>query len=68
MALNYLHKQGIMHKDIKPDNILMTSTDANNLDLKVSDMGFATFFYQIEGENKDFSGSALYMAPELLLH
>ncbi len=49
-TMSYVHKQGIYHHDIKPDNILFT----NEGDLKVSDFGIA---------NK-FAGNRYYLAPE----
>lgn len=36
-GLEYLHSQGIVHKDIKPGNLLLT-TDGT---LKISDLGVA---------------------------
>ena len=36
-GLEYLHSQGIIHKDIKPSNLLLT-TDGT---LKISDLGVA---------------------------
>jgi serine/threonine protein kinase len=31
----------IVHRDLKPDNILMVSNDVDNLDIKITDFGFA---------------------------
>lgn len=36
-GLEYLHSQGIVHKDIKPGNLLLTT----NGTLKISDLGVA---------------------------
>lgn len=36
-GLEYLHSQGIIHKDIKPSNLLLT----NDGTLKISDLGVA---------------------------
>lgn len=36
-GLEYLHSQGIVHKDIKPGNLLLTTDGA----LKISDLGVA---------------------------
>ena len=41
LGLNYLHLQSITHRDMKPENILLTSKDPNNFDIKISDLGFA---------------------------
>ena len=59
-GLRYLHKQGVLHRDIKPQNILI-----HNKTIKISDFGFAKAF-----EKNDlittFCGSPLYMAPEII--
>ncbi|EFO82776.1 hypothetical protein CRE_00565 [Caenorhabditis remanei] len=39
-ALDFLHQNKIVHCDVKPDNILMSSSDPNNL--KLADFGLAT--------------------------
>lgn len=43
-ALNYMHSQNIAHRDIKPENILIDSIDGNNLQIKLTDFGFASYF------------------------
>lgn len=64
MALNYLHKEKkIMHRDLKPENILLESPEEDDLNIKVSDFGFATKINK--GESLQ-CGSPLYMAPEIL--
>jgi serine/threonine protein kinase/Tfp pilus assembly protein PilF len=61
-ALQHLHNANILHKDVKPENILL---DANN-HVKVTDLGLAAAFY---GDDlSDCEGTAFYIAPELVNH
>lgn len=39
-AIKYLHEQKITHRDLKPDNILLATSDENTL-LKISDFGLS---------------------------
>lgn len=64
LAINFMHTKNMTHRDLKPENVLMASTDKNNLDIKITDFGFATFFNKDEGLEQVL-GSPLYMAPEL---
>ncbi|SCV70180.1 BQ2448_1574 [Microbotryum intermedium] len=62
-ALKYLGRQGICHRDVKPENCLL---DAHG-NLKLSDFGLATVF-KYKGQTrllKDRCGSPPYAAPEL---
>ena len=62
-TLNYIHSQGIMHRDIKPHNVLINHSKRT---LKVVDFGLADFYFP----DRDYSSkvaSLYYKAPELLL-
>jgi YVTN family beta-propeller protein len=65
-ALHYAHTSGILHRDIKPDNLLFSGTHT----LKVSDFGIAKVVGGAESmgtRTGEVLGTPAYMAPEQAL-
>lgn len=63
-ALQYLRSQSIAHMDLKPQNILLSST--SNPVLKLGDFGLSQYLHT-DSSASSLRGSPLYMAPEILL-
>lgn len=61
LGIEYLHAQGIAHRDIKPDNLLLSS----DLVLKIVDFGVSELFEVVEDQKVAQSGSPAFMSPEL---
>ncbi|KAH0477368.1 MAG: uncharacterized protein KVP18_003600 [Porospora cf. gigantea A] len=61
-ALAYCHTRNIVHKDLKPANIMFVSP--NSWDLKVIDFGVAEIF-GAKAESKMAAGTLPFMAPEV---
>jgi serine/threonine protein kinase len=62
-GLKYLYENNIMHRDLKPHNILL---DDNN-NLKITDFGFARYVKDDMLINT-LCGTPIYMAPEIIKH
>ncbi len=67
-ALHYIHKEGIVHGDIKPDNILLRRagrSELNRWNICLLDFGLARAHSSVE-EEEHIEGTPAYMAPEVI--
>ena len=63
-GLDYLHRRGVLHRDIKAANILVSNTGQ----LKIADFGLARFY--VKRRKLDYTNRVItiwYRSPELLL-
>ncbi|KAK4192685.1 putative serine/threonine-protein kinase [Podospora australis] len=62
-ALGYLHKMNITHRDVKPDNILVSSHEP--FVVKLTDFGLSKMIDHEQTFLRTFCGTLLYCAPEV---
>lgn len=61
-ALVYLQKKKVIHRDMKPENVLLSSDDK----IKISDFGWAIHTPDTSQRRMTFCGTPDYLAPEMI--
>ncbi|KAH8090390.1 kinase-like domain-containing protein [Filobasidium floriforme] len=61
LGLEYLHSAGVTHRDIKPDNVLLS---ADRTQVKLCDFGVSEMFTAGDDRMKKSGGSPAFMSPE----
>ncbi|KAJ3157849.1 hypothetical protein HDU89_000228 [Geranomyces variabilis] len=61
LGIEYLHEHDIVHRDIKPDNMLMSADGT----LKIVDFGVSEIFQGDDDKVKTAAGSPAFSAPEV---
>eukprot|EP00934_Nitzschia_sp_Nitz4_P003747 Nitzschia sp. Nitz4//scaffold56_size114212//71500//73974//NITZ4_003957-RA/size114212-snap-gene-0.186-mRNA-1//-1//CDS//3329554727//3737//frame0 len=67
-ALAFLHGLGVVHSDLKPENIMLSSTNKDDANIKIVDFGCAHMVGN-KGHNHSHRGTGLtpaYCPPEVL--
>ncbi|KAI8916100.1 kinase-like domain-containing protein, partial [Gorgonomyces haynaldii] len=61
-GLHYLHSNGIIHRDLKLSNMLLS----RQMDLKIADFGLAVKMKDQQSEQKTMCGTPNYISPEIV--
>ena len=73
LTMDFIHKKGVVHRDIKLDNILINKIEEGEFKVKIADFGMASYIKGQGQQNVEYSsqlymkcGTPGYVAPEIL--
>ena len=69
LAVDYIHRQGVLHGDLKPNNIMLKAEPSDSLPYQpiLTDLGLARLLYQALMNNGPPLGTPAFMSPEQAL-
>ena len=68
-GLSHAHSRGVLHRDVKPSNVMLVKDHSGEQVAKIVDFGVAEFVGSDEtnrAANSSMTGTAAYMAPEVV--
>jgi serine/threonine protein kinase len=68
LGIDFMHQKGIVHRDIKLDNVLINRIEEEEFNVKIADFGLAVYLPKGVENPKlhDKCGTPCYVAPEIL--
>ena len=64
LAVYYIHQKGIIHRDLKLENLLISQPDSD--EIKIIDFGLSKKYESKLNQVQTMVGTPMYVAPEVL--